>query len=95
MEGKADPLLAARCFFFKDLVRPSGGLQLSTSHCRDTGHNPNVLLRERESCICPSVLFLLSILILTCFFILIYYYTVMMMIVLDVIAFFFSLVIFI
>lgn len=27
------------------LLRPPGGLRLFTSHCRDTGHNPNVLLR--------------------------------------------------
>lgn len=46
--GTVRPTSGCQVLFFKDLVRPPGGLQLSTSHCRDTGHNPNVLLREEN-----------------------------------------------
>lgn len=37
----------------KDPVTSPGGLQLSTSCCRDTGHNPNVLLRAENHAYVP------------------------------------------
>lgn len=74
----------------KDPVTSPEGLQLSTSRCRDTGHNHNLLLRAENQAYVPlCALDLHTHFNLLCFFTLIYYYMVMMiMIVFDVIVFF-------
>lgn len=79
----------------KDPVTSPEGLQLSTSRCRDTVHNHNLLLRAENHAYVPLCALDLHthFNFFFCFFALIYYYMVMMMmimIVFDVIAFFSS-----
>lgn len=77
----------------KEPVTSPEGLQLSTSRCRDTGHNHNLLLRAENHAYVPLCALDLHthFNLLFFFFTLIYYYMVMMiMIVFDVIVLFFS-----
>lgn len=75
----------------KESVTSPEGLQLSTSRCRDTGHNHNLLLRAENHAYVPLCALDLHTHFNLLFFTLIYYYMVMMiMIVFDVIGFFSS-----